>query len=115
MNRLPTEELFCATVGVGSLAAGQAAGFVADARYDTGVKITERFGYGAIIGDNEQRGAAWNRTLHRQAKSHGQITRINVTVRLKPRKVTAPLFFYLFELPGSDDTAWPQHDGLQTF
>src|SRR5262249_53074314 len=64
MNRLPTEELFCATVGVGSLAAGEAAGFVADARHDTGVKITERFGYGAIIGDDEQRRAAWNRTLH---------------------------------------------------
>src|SRR5688572_29793628 len=83
MNRLPAEQCFCAAVGVGSLAARQAARFVANARHDARVKITERLAYRAIVGDDEQGRIAWDRALDRQSKGDGQIARGDVTGGVK--------------------------------
>src|SRR6266545_7755267 len=109
MNWLPTEQSFCAAVAIRPLAARQAARFVADARHDARVKITERLGYRAIVGDDEQGRIAWDRALDRQSKGDGQIARVDVTVGVETRGLAPSVSSHLLELVRSDHTARPQH------
>ena len=89
MNGLPAEQSFGAGVGVCSLAPRQGTGFVADARHDPQIKFAERFGDSAIVGDDEQDSAAWNRALNCQSKRDSQIARIHVTVCVEAARSTA--------------------------